>query len=105
MKQKKQKEGFVGMLFGTLGVSLLGNLLTGKGTIRPGEGKFRAGEGTVRAGQEFLMLPHPLTNFEIQKYYQNEPKFNGAYLRNNLPKIKDEAYVVNLDEFKSIGTN
>ena len=53
MKQKKQKEGFVGMLFGTLGVSLLGNLLTGKGTIRPGEGKFRAGEGTVRAGQEF----------------------------------------------------
>ena len=51
------------------------------------------------------MLRHPLTNFEIQKYYQNEPKFNGAYLRNNLPKIKDEAYVVNLDEFKSIGTN
>ena len=50
---KKQKGGFVGMLFGTLGVSLLGNLLTGKGTIRPGEGTFRAGEGTVRAGQEF----------------------------------------------------
>ena len=34
------------------------------------------------------MLPHSLTNFEIQKYYQNEPKFNGAYLRNNLPKNK-----------------
>ena len=33
--------------------------------------------------------PHPLTNFEIQKYYQNEPKFNGVYSRNNLPKIKD----------------
>ena len=54
---------------------------------------------------EFLMLPHPLTNFEIQKYYQNEPKFNGVYSRNNLPKIKDEAYVINLDEFKSIGTH
>ena len=39
------------------------------------------------------MLPHPLKNFEIQKYYQNEPKFNSAYSRNNLPKIKYEAYV------------
>ena len=50
------------------------------------------------------MRPHPLTNFEIQKYYQNEPKFHGVYSRNNLPKIKDGAYVINLDEFKSIGT-
>ena len=48
------------------------------------------------------MPPHPLTNFEIQKYYQNEPKFNGVYSRNNLPKIKDWAYVVSLDEYKSI---
>ena len=32
------------------------------------------------------MPPHPLTSFEIQKYYQNEPKFNGVYSRNNLPK-------------------
>ena len=51
------------------------------------------------------MLSHPLTNFEIQKHYQNEPKFNGVYSRNNLPKIKDGAYVINLDQFKSIGTN
>ena len=36
------------------------------------------------------MPPHPLNNFEIQKYYQNEPRFNGIYSRNNLPeKIKD----------------
>ena len=35
------------------------------------------------------MLPYPLTNFEIQKYYKNEPKFNGAYSRNNLSKVKD----------------
>ena len=34
---------------------------------------------------------HPVTNSKIQKYYQNEPKFNGAYSRNNLPKIKDES--------------
>ena len=51
------------------------------------------------------MPPHPLTNFEIQKYYQNEPKFNGVYSRNNLPKIKDGAYVINLDEYESIGTH
>ena len=48
---------------------------------------------------------HPLTNFEIQKYYQNEPKFNGVYSRNNLSKLKDGVYVINLDEFKSIGTH
>ena len=48
------------------------------------------------------MPPHPLSNFEIQKYYQNEPKFNGVYSWNNLPKIKDGAYIVNFDGFKSI---
>ena len=50
------------------------------------------------------MPPQPLTSFEIQKYYQNEPKFNGVYSRNNSPKVKDVAYLINLDEFKSIGT-
>ena len=50
------------------------------------------------------MLTHPLTNFEIQKYYQNERKFNGVYSRNNLSKIKDRAYIINLDEYESIGT-
>ena len=48
---------------------------------------------------------HPLTYFEIQKYYQNEPKFKGVYSSNNLPKIKDGGYVINFDEFKSIGTD
>ena len=52
------------------------------------------------------MPPHPLTNFEIQKYYQNEPRFNGVYSRNNLPKkIKDGAYVINLDEYADVGTH
>ena len=51
------------------------------------------------------MLPHPLTNFEIQKYYQNEPRFNGVYSRDNLPKIKDGAYIINLDEYSDIGTH
>ena len=49
------------------------------------------------------MLPHPSTNFEIQKYYRNELKFNSVYSSNNLPKIKNGAYIINLDEFKSIG--
>ena len=52
------------------------------------------------------MLPHPLTNFKIQKYYQNERKFNGVFSRNNLPlKIKDGAYVINLDEYVDVGTH
>ena len=51
------------------------------------------------------MLLYPLTNFEIQMYYQNEPKFNSVYSRNNLPKIKDGAYIINLDKFKSIETH
>ena len=51
------------------------------------------------------MTLHPLTNFKIQKYYQNEPKFNGIYSTKNLPKVKDAEYVINLDEYKSIGTH
>ena len=52
--------------------------------------------------------PHPLTNFEIQEYYQNEPRFNGVFSRNNLPNnsnIKSGAYVINLDEYRNIGTH
>ena len=49
------------------------------------------------------MSRYPLTNFEIQKYYQNGTKFDGVYSRDNLPnKIKDGAYVINLDEYSDI---
>ena len=52
------------------------------------------------------MPPHSLTTFEIQKYHQNEPKFNSVYSRSNLPKIKDEACVIlNFDECISVGTH
>ena len=52
------------------------------------------------------MPPHPLTSFEMQKYYKNEPRFNGVFSRNNLPKsIKDGAYVINLDEYADVGTH
>ena len=61
------------------------------------------------------MPPHPLTNFEIQKQYQNEHRFNSVYSRDNLPKrsstecnfveIKDQSYVIDLDEYSNIGTH
>ena len=52
------------------------------------------------------MLPHPLANSEIQKYYQNEHKFNGVYSGDNLSsKIRDRAYVINLDKYSDIGTH
>ena len=51
------------------------------------------------------MSPHPLTNSEIKKYYQNEPRFNGVYSRDNLPKVKDGAYMLNLDDYSDIRTH
>ena len=71
--------------------------------------------------------PHPLTNFKIQEYYQNEPRFNGVFSRDNLPNninnnnnnnnnnnirskgldsaVKNGAYVINLGEYRDIGTH
>ena len=46
---KEQKGGFLSMLLGTLGASLLGNLLAGKGIVRAGSGN-KKGKGIVRAG-------------------------------------------------------
>ena len=51
------------------------------------------------------MLPCPWTNFQIEKYYQNEPKFDGICSRNNLTKIRDGTYIIDLDEYESIGTH
>ena len=53
------------------------------------------------------MPTHLLENFEIQKYYQKKPKFSGVYSKNNLPKIKDGAYVINLigTHWESIATH
>ena len=52
------------------------------------------------------MPAHPLTNFETQEYYKNEPRFNGVYSRDNLRKtIENGAYVINLDEYEDVGTH
>ena len=48
------------------------------------------------------MPTHPLTNFEIQKYYQNKPRLYGVFSRN---KIEDEAYVIDLDEYADFATH
>ena len=49
---------------------------------------------------------HPLINFEIQKHYKNQLKFNGVYSRDNLPdKINDGAYIINLDKYSDTGTH
>ena len=103
---KEQKGGFVSMLLDTLRASLLGDLLTknlsGKGTVRAVEGPIRAGEEIKKKAS---MPPHPLTNFEIKEYYEKEPRFNGVYSGDNLPKRKNGAYVINLDEYADIGTH
>ena len=74
-----------------------------------GEGRYRSGEGMYRSGEgikkKALMSPHPLSNFEIQNYYKNEPRFNGVYSRDDLSKIKNGACVINLDEYAGIGTH
>ena len=72
---KEQRGGFLSMLLGTLGASLLGNLLTGKGMMR-------AGEGAKKNKLNSLLLFFPLTNIKINEYYINEPRFNGLYSRN-----------------------
>ena len=121
-ESKEQRGGFLSMLLGTLGASLLGNLLAGKGMMKAGDEIVRAGEGSVasrakgerivRAGEgskknlNSLLPFHPLTNIEIIEYYKNEPRFNGVYYRNNLlNEIKKGAYVINLNEYENTGTH
>ena len=51
------------------------------------------------------MQPHPLTNFEIKEYYKDKSRVNGVFSRDNLPKkLKDVAYIINLDEYADVGT-
>ena len=83
--------------YALLGVNFLANLLTGKRTIWPGEGATETSQGRGTISRLIL-----LTNFEIPWYYQNEPKFNSAYSRNNLPKIKDGTYVGKIKDGNSL---
>ena len=69
------------MLLGPLGASFLGSALAGREVIKAGEATFK---------QVKILMPHyHLTNFEIQTFYQYEPKFKSVYSRHNLSKIND----------------
>ena len=93
-------------------------MLLSKCVIRVGDEVIWAGDGVIRAGTEtvkdfarqykntgFIMLPYPLNNFEVQRYYQNEWWFNNVYSRNRFPKTKNRTYVINFDEYESIATH
>ena len=84
---KEQRGGFLSMLLGTLGASLLGNLLSGKGLARAGEGIVRAGEG-AKKNPKFAVTFSSFNKHRniIYEYYINEPRFNGVYSRYNLQK-------------------
>ena len=66
-----------------------------------GQGLFRSGKGIKKKLTPF----HRLTNFEMQEYFKDEKRFNGVYSRNNLLKLKNGAYVINLDHSKNTGTH
>ena len=108
----EQKGGFFSMLLGTLGVSLLGNMLAGKIFIRAGEGAARAGYGSKGSSfkdlrfKKKMIPPHSLTNFQIQIIIKMNLDSMRFILDINLPdKIKDGAYVINLDEYSDIRTH
>ena len=89
------------MLVGTLGASLL----TGRRMYiagNQGQGIFRAGQGIKKKS---LITFHSLTNFEIIDYFKGVKGFNGVFSRNNLPKLKKGANVINLDHSKNTGTH
>ena len=70
-----------------------------RGIVRPGHGRLFLNSSTFYEKKiGFLMPFHPLTNFEIQKYDHNEPRFISVYSRDNLSETKDGTCVINLDE-------
>ena len=85
------------MLAATLSASLLRKMLARKRVIRTSKW------GNKHSWAGVLMPPHLF--WDIKILYSGKPIFNGVYSRNNLPKIKDEAYVINLDKYKSTGTH
>ena len=101
------------MLLGALGANLLGNILTGKEMLRAGYGNKdgkrmpKAGYGSKGSSIKDLRFKkkndftHPFRKFEIEKYYRNEPRFNGVSSGDNL----DGAYVTNLDKYRDAVTH
>ena len=103
-KSKKIYHYIKTFLLSTLGASFLENNWTCKRVKAkiPGHELIRADEETIIAAQHFLLLI--FNNFEIQVYDRRQPKFSDVYLRNDLLKIKDGAYIININEYKLIET-
>ena len=82
---KEQRGRFLDMLLGTL--SALGSMLVGEGVIR-------VGDGVHRVGRIFIASSF-FDQFEIQKYYQNKPRFKGVYSQSNLPNTMEDGALCN----------
>ena len=117
-KVKEQKGGFLSMI---LGDSMIGEFLcmniSNESWTRSNQSRWETDKVNEKSSRNckiwlwlsffellgFLIPPHPLNNFEIQRYYQNESRFNGVYSRDNLSKIRGGAYIINLDGYSDIG--
>ena len=96
------------MLLGTLGLSYLEDGCTGLVVVIINvivEKECTEQDKELKKKSLILPKPHLLTNFEIISYFKDEPRFNGVYSRNNLPKTKNGAYIINLDEYADAGTH
>ena len=80
VKHEKQAGGFLGALSVLLAASIVQPVIS-------------------------LVLLHPLSNIDITNYFNYKPRFHGVFSRNNLHRIKDGAYVMNLDDKKRKGTH
>ena len=105
---KKQEGILLGMLLRTSLASMLVHMLTGKGVMESGKGVMRAGRGCNDMHQmdKKISIPlHPVSNIKVAKYFNYKLWFNGIYSRDILPRIKDGAYVINLDDKQSKRTH
>ena len=100
---KKQEGGFLGDLLAPLAASIKQSVISSIIKGVSGRGVRRAGRGYMK--KIFLIPHHPLNNIEITNYFNCEPRFNGVFSRNNLPRIKDGTYSINLDDRNSKGTH
>ena len=100
---KKQEGGFLGALLAPLAASIKQSVISSIIKGVSGRGVRRAGRGYMK--EIFLIPHHPLNNIEITNYFNCEPRFNGVFSRNNLPRIKDGTYSINLDDRNSKGTH
>ena len=94
----------VGMLLGPLGASLLQNLLKVLAQLEQVKAQLELVQTQLEKARVFNTT-WSFSKFRNTKILQNEPKVSGVYSRNNLPKVKDGAYIINLEDYGSIGPN